>query len=112
MAELVIFGVPALVALLLAVIVATNGRRTVAVIAVGVALGIGYFLLAYFAAPVDYAHSQGCSDCEEFLGRWWEPKFQGYLDGIGFFGWLLGVGIGASLRQFLRDNERAGAARP
>jgi hypothetical protein len=100
---LAIFGIPALVSFTIAFFAARNRWLIGAVIGLGVLLGIAFFLAGYFSAPPSSAPYNGCSDCENFLGRWWEPRFTGILDLIGFFGWLVGLGMALVLRFVHHD---------
>ena len=51
-------------------------------LALGGVIGASLFFAAYLAAPTEY---EGCSDCELFWGRWWEPTFAGSFIAIGYF---------------------------
>ena len=55
-------------------------------------VGFLLVLLAYLQAPRIY---DGCSDCEQYLGRWWEPVFVGFIVAVGFVTYLVGIGVGA-----------------
>jgi hypothetical protein len=68
-----------------------NGPRMALI---GVALAFGFVVLTYYRSAHSYAGSQGDSDGEMFLGRWWEPTFTILLALIGYFLWLIGVGAG------------------
>jgi hypothetical protein len=61
-------------------------------IALLLALGIGaalvFVLVAYVTAPTDPSQ---CSDCNEYLGRWWEPWIVGALALIVLLAWWAGV---------------------
>jgi hypothetical protein len=39
----------------------------------GLALALGLFVLIYLRSPSTYEETRGCSDCGEYLGRWWNP---------------------------------------
>jgi hypothetical protein len=75
---------------------------TVAVAAIGVGLGFGVVLWAYYSSPPSGAPYGGCSDCENFVGRWWEPTFVLSVVAIGYGFWLLGMGAGVASRKLLR----------
>jgi hypothetical protein len=59
-----------------------------------VVLAFGFVVLTYYRSSHSYAGSQGDSDGEMFLGRWWEPAFTVFLALIGYVLWLVGVGAG------------------
>lgn len=99
---LVWLGSPFLVGGLLGAAFARGRWSTGAVVAVGVGLGFGVVLWAYFAAPPSSAPYNGCSDCENYLGRWWEPNFVIFLVVVGYLFWLFGVGAGVGTRRLLR----------
>lgn len=80
-------GPAALAALLTIVMRARWSRAHVVVFGIGVALAVGFVLLAYLQAPPDYEHSGGDSDGEMFLGRWWEPQFVAFLVFVGYVFW-------------------------
>jgi hypothetical protein len=61
---------------------------------IGVVLAFGFVVLTYYRSAQSFAGSQGDSDGEMFLGRWWEPTFTVVLALIGYFLWLIGVGAG------------------
>jgi hypothetical protein len=98
---LVTVGGPFVLALVCAVIWGRNRKRLYLLLAAGLVLAIGVVLYAYFSAPPDAQHdSIGCSDCEQFLGRWWEPGFVAFVVVIGYVTWLAGVGCGLGMRAF------------
>jgi hypothetical protein len=92
-----LFGPPFLVGFGLAF--ATRKWRVVVLI--GVALAVAFVLWVYLSAPHDFAHSEGDSDGEMFLGRFWEPGFTVFLTAGGLIGWLAGVGCGILIRLWL-----------
>jgi hypothetical protein len=61
---------------------------------IGVMLAFGFVVLTYYRSSHSYAGSQGDSDGEMFLGRWWEPTFTIFLALTGYVLWLVGVGAG------------------
>ena len=66
--------------------------------AMGLVPAIGYVVLAYYQSPPSSAPYNGCSDCGNYLGRFWEPEFTAFLVVVWYGLWLLGVGarIGAT----------------
>jgi hypothetical protein len=58
---------------------------------------VAFVLWAYFSAPTDEP-PEGCSDCGEWLGRWWEPG----VVGIVLIFNLLACGAGAFLGRVVR----------
>lgn len=95
-------GSPFVVGALLGAAFARGRWSTLTVAAIGVLLGFGVVLLAYYSSPPSGAPYDGCSDCENYLGRWWEPNFVISLVAIGYFIWLFGVGVGVGARSLLR----------
>jgi hypothetical protein len=76
-----------------------RGRwSTIAVAAVGVGVGFGLVLWAYYSSPTTYSSCE----CENFLGRWWEPDYVISLVVIGYFFWLFGMAAGVGARTLLR----------
>jgi hypothetical protein len=73
---------------------------------VGVAIGIGFFLDVLFSSPLTSDPYNGCSDCESYLGHWWEPKFVGVIIGGAFVFWMLGVGVGTAVTAWQRAAAR------
>ena len=54
-----------------------RGWRTVySLFGLGLVLGFLVVLVAYLTAD---SNPNSCSDCELFLGRWWEPEFVGFV---------------------------------
>lgn len=45
-------------------------RRLLALFALGVVLGFLVVLAAYLNAPRNYSQANGCSEYEDYLGRW------------------------------------------
>jgi hypothetical protein len=81
--------------------------RTYALFGLGLLIGFLVLLAAYLTAAPDFAHSNGCSDCQMFLGRWWEPEFVAFVAGFGFLVFLLGIGVGTGIRELARVLRRS-----
>ena len=94
-------GLPFIVGALIGAAFARGRWSTGAAAGLGVALGFGIVLWAYYSAPLSSAPYNGCSDCENYLGRWWEPTFVIFLVVIGYFFWLLGIGAGVGVRSLV-----------
>ena len=92
----VVFALILAVPLVVATVVARTVRRTRAVAVLGLAVAAGFILWAYLDAPTT---AQGCSDCRELLGRWWQPNVAGFLALCGYVAWLAGTGLGARRRR-------------
>jgi hypothetical protein len=95
---LIWLGGPAVVAALLKIVTKVRWARAYIVFGIGVALAVAFVLAAYLRAPPDYQHSQGGSDGQMFLERWWEPQFVAFLVVIAYLFWILGVGAGFLIR--------------
>jgi hypothetical protein len=108
--ELVWLGGPFLLGAGLAVLFARGRWRLVALLAFGVVLGFLLLLYAYLQAPPNYSESNGCSDCEEYLGRWWEPVSVTYLAIIGYVLYVIGVGVGALVRLLIPSRPARGSS--
>ena len=91
-----IIGLPFVVALVLTVAVGSTKRRRRRVALAGLLLAVAWLVVGYLASPTEPGH---CSDCREFLGRWWEPELALFFDGLAFAAWLAGVGLGAAIRR-------------
>jgi hypothetical protein len=74
--------------------VATGATKWVAL--AGFLLAVAWLVVGYLAAPTEPGH---CSDCREFLGRWWEPELALFFEGLALASWLAGVGVGAAIRR-------------
>jgi hypothetical protein len=72
---LVWLGAPFVFGLALGALFGRRGWHFLVLLALGILLGFGLLLYAYLVAPPYYSQPNGCSDCEEYLGRWWEPAF-------------------------------------
>jgi hypothetical protein len=92
----VFFVLLLVVPLVVATTLAAAVNRTRAVALLGLAVVAGFLLWAYLDAPTT---SQGCSDCRELLGRWWQPNVAGFLALCGYVAWLAGTGLGARRRR-------------
>jgi hypothetical protein len=82
-------------------------RSFYGVLGLGLVLGFAIVLVAYLTSARDYAHSNGCSECELFLGRWWEPQFVVFVVAIGYVLYLVGIGVGALVREIVHVLRRA-----
>jgi hypothetical protein len=89
---LVWLGGPFLFGLVLGALLGRGPRSLAGLVALGALVGFLLVLLAYLQAPRIY---DGCSDCEQYLGRWWEPVFVGFIVAVGFVTYLVGIGVGA-----------------
>jgi hypothetical protein len=108
---LVWLGGPALLGAALGAALAKGWLRTYGLFGLGLVIGFGVVLAAYLSSAPDAEHdSSGCSNCQQFWGRWWEPKWVFFLTGTGFFVYLIGIGVGAGGRNLLEDLRRRDAA--
>jgi hypothetical protein len=103
-------GTPFIVGALVGAAFARAYWSTAAAAALGLGLGFGLVLWAYYSAPLRSAPYNGCSDCENYLGRWWEPNFVIFLVVVGYFFWLLGIGAGIGIRRLVRSAREAAKA--
>jgi amino acid permease len=99
---LVWLGAPCLFGIVLGALLARRGWHFLALLALGILLGFGLLLYAYLVAPPDYSQTNGCSDCEEYLGRWWEPVFVFYIAIFANLAYLVGIGLGALVGVIVR----------
>jgi hypothetical protein len=98
---LVWFGGPFLFGLLLGALFARGVGQFYALLGIGVLVGFFFMLAVYLNAPPDYRHSNGCSHCEMFLGRYWEPTFVFLLASVGYVFYAVALGFGALARWLL-----------
>ena len=73
----------------------------------GLVLAVGFVVLAYYQSPPSSAPYNGCSDCGNYLGRWWEPQFEVFLAVVWYGLWLVGVGAGIGAAAALNAWRRA-----
>jgi len=95
-------GFPFIVGALVGAVFARGWWSTAAAAALGVGIGFGIVLWVYYSAPPSTAPYNGCSDCENYLGRWWEPTFVIFIVVIGYLFWLFGIGAGVWVRSLVR----------
>jgi hypothetical protein len=81
-----------------------NGRW---VAVAGLVLAVGFVVSQYYLSPLSSAPYNGCSNCGNYLGRFWEPQLTIFLAIIGYGLWLLGVGAGIVWTATLRSVRRA-----
>jgi hypothetical protein len=105
-------GLPFIVGALIGTVFARGYWSTAAAAALGAGLGFGIVLWVYYSAPLSSAPYNGCSDCENYLGRWWEPNFVIFIVVIGYFFWLLGIGAGVGVRRLVRSARGTAKASP
>jgi hypothetical protein len=67
--------------------------------AFGVGLALIGFVVIYLKSPSTYEETGGCSDCGEYLGRWWEPWLVVQMLAINLIGWIVGVAVGGRVRR-------------
>lgn len=75
--------------------------------AAGLVLAVGFVVMQYYESPLSSAPYNGCSDCGNYLGRFWEPQLTIFLAVIGCGLWLLGVGAGIGATATVRAARRA-----
>jgi hypothetical protein len=111
MVYLVWLGAPFLLGALLGAALARGWLSTYSLFGLGILIGFFVLLAIYLNAPPDFEHSNGDEDGGMYFGRWWELPFDAYLVGIGYFCYMLGMGVGVLVRVLVRAarNGRAGA---
>jgi hypothetical protein len=88
-------------ALVLGVALGGTWRRTLALLLLGLGLGVALLAAAYLTAtPAD--QRQDCSDCYVYLGRWWEPGFAVFVIVLALIAWALGALVGSGIRASSR----------
>ena len=102
MVVLVLLAAPFLVAALLGALLARGWVRTVALLGVGLLIGLAFVLHVYLSAPIDFAHDLSGCECEQYLGRWWDPSLVLSLVAVGLAVWTVGIGVGALLNAVVR----------
>jgi hypothetical protein len=102
MLVLVWLGLPFIVGALIGAVFARGRWSAAAAAALGIGLGFSIVLWAYYSAPPSSAPYNGCSDCENYLGRWWEPNFVIFMVAIGYIFWLFGIAAGVWVRRLVR----------
>ena len=95
---LALLGSPFIVGALIGAAFARGRWSTVAVAAIGVVLGFGIVLHEYYSSSTTY---DGC-ECENYLGRWWEPSYTIPLVVIAYLFWLFGIAAGVGVRGLVR----------
>ena len=105
-------GSPFIVGALAGAAFARGRLSTAAVAALGVGLGFGLVLYAYYSSPPSSAPYNCCSDCENFLGRWWEPNFAIFFVVIGYLYWLFGIGAGVWARGLVHRVRKPAETSP
>jgi hypothetical protein len=102
-----LFGFSFVLGLVAATLLASSRRRVVLLLALGVALAVAYFALAWLTAPASSEEADySCSDCSQWLGRWWEGLLMLFIIGWNLVGWCLGVLAGAGLHRLVRSTRQ------
>jgi hypothetical protein len=78
------------VSAVLVALIGRSGVRLAPVAVLGLVLAGLFFLTAFLQAPTDTS-PEGCSDCSEWLGRWWEPSFVLWIITVNLFAWSIGM---------------------
>ncbi len=102
MTFLLFFGFgAAVVAMLLAVAFASSRRRVTRLLGIGIGVGVAWLVVGYFLSPTNPSAAD-CSDCGEFLGRYWEPALAVFVLALNVAGWCGGVFLGTAMRAIAR----------
>jgi hypothetical protein len=94
---MLLFGLPFAVAAAIGFFLVSTPRRYGILVGLGVAAAVGLLVVSYLSAPTEPG---SCSDCEEFLGRWWEPGFTSFFLVLLLAAWAAGLVVGAALREY------------
>jgi hypothetical protein len=90
-------GGAGVIALVVARLLASSGRRYGAVLLLGIALAAAWFVAALLTAGTDPNHKD-CEDCSYIWGRWWWPPLYALVLGFNLVGWTLGATAGRLIR--------------
>lgn len=90
-------GAAGVLALVVALLCASTGRRYGAVLLLGLAIAAVWFAAVLLLAETDPRHPD-CSDCSYVWGRWWEPPLVVAILGLNIVGWALGATAGRLIR--------------
>jgi hypothetical protein len=86
-----------------ALLLASSARRVVILLVVGVVLAAVYFGFVWLVSPASADEAgNSCSDCGQWLGRFWEGGLVLFLLSFDLVGWWAGVLAGAALRRRVR----------
>jgi hypothetical protein len=102
-------GSPLIVGALMGAAFARGYWSSIAVAALGLGLGFGVVLATYYTSPTTY---NGCDECENYLGRWWEPSYVIPLVLIAYLPWLFGIAVGVGVRGLVRRVRETAETRP
>jgi uncharacterized membrane protein len=108
---LALLGGPFALGALLGAALASGWLRVYALFGLGLLIGSSFVLAVYVSSPQDRQHdSSGCSHCVQLWGRWWDPVWAFLVPGIGYFFYLLGIGLGAGARELTKSLRSANAS--
>ena len=88
----------AMIAFACAVVIASSSRRYGAVLLLGVAFAVAWFVGLLLTAGTDANHAT-CEDCDHVWGRWWWPALVLLVLGLNLAGWLAGATAGWLVRR-------------
>ena len=71
--------------------------RTPALIALGLFLPLLAVVASYLVAPAN-ARGSDCSDCGQYVGRYWEPWTAAFLGVMALVAWIVGIGVARAVR--------------
>jgi len=100
-----IWAAAGLIAFVLALGLGGTWRRAGALVLLGLGLGVAWLVVGYFSATPS-GQPRDCSDCSDYLGRWWEPGFAVFVIGLTSFAWVFGALVGASIRRLRSRTSR------
>lgn len=95
-----LLAVPATLCFGAAILLRHRHRRLLVFSVVAALAFFGVILVAYLSAAHNSSGSS-CSDCQQLLGRFWEPDLVGILAFIASVGVLVGAGVGAFVASFM-----------
>ena len=108
MSESAFFLVPLLAGLVATLLLRSFLRRGgLCAVLLGIVIAFGFVLDAYFSASASYQ----CYDCENYLGRWWEPQLVGFIVGYAYVFWLIGVAVGVGVAAAVAAARRKSRSR-
>jgi hypothetical protein len=88
------------IGLFLAAVLAKGRHRTPVLLGIGLLAEAVVVLIVYLTAPPDALHdTRGCSNCQQYWGRYWEPGWTFFVVGIGYISYLAGLGLGVVVRM-------------
>ncbi len=101
---MLLLAIPVAIAAVVGFFLVSTKRRYAILVGLGVAAAVVFLVVSYLTAPT--SNPEDCSDCGEYLGRWWEAGFAVFFLSLLLVTWAVGLAFGAGLREYSASRRK------